>query len=186
MKLNDSIVELENLSENSIYKRDKIEWWLLKYDEVYKYYYNDKETRSKMKITYRADASSHRKESIDLLNKINVFLDTYEVLDKVSEFYRNELYFKDEVVFYKSIKDDIKEQNSWLEIHELGKVNKYDEFISLFQNTSKSSGYEFEILYPFSLPLKIRLDESEFKYTLKFLEILKSLKKMKNGSNRKN
>jgi len=168
------IKELENLSDNGVFNRNKIEWWLLKYDEDYQHYYNDKETRSKMKITCRADVSSHRKESIDLLNKINVFLDTYEVLDKVSEFFRNELYFKDEVVFYNSIKNDLKQLNSWLEIHELDKANKYAEFVSLFQNTSTLSGYGFEIFYPFSLPIKIKLDESDFKYTLRYLEILGS------------
>jgi hypothetical protein len=178
MKFIEIIEELKSLSDNGLFKRSKIEWWLLKYKEDYQHYYNDKETRSKMKITYRADASPHSKESIDLLNKINVFLDTYEVLDKVSEFYRNEQYFKDEVVFYNSIKDNNKEQISWSRKHELDKTNKYGEFVSLFQNTSTLSGYGFEILYPFSLPLKIRLDESEFKYTLKFLEILKSFKKM--------
>ena len=178
MKFTPIIEELKSLSDNGIYKRGKLEWWLLKYEEEYKYYYNDKETRSTMRITYRADASSQRKESIDLLNKINVFLYTYEVLGKVTKFYRNELHFKDEIKRYNSIKNNVKELDSWLKTHELDKNKKYAAFVNLFENTRTVSGYRFDILYPFSLPLKIRLDELEFKYTLQFLKILERSKKM--------
>jgi RecG-like helicase len=34
------------------------------------------------------------------------------------------------------------------------------------------TGYELIILYPLSLPVKIKIDPLEFQYTLKFLEIL--------------
>jgi hypothetical protein len=178
MNHTEPIEELKSLSDEGVFRRDKIEWWLLKYDEYYQDHYRAKEDRSGMKITCRADAKPHIKKSIDLENKINWFLDTYEALDGVSEFYRVELYFKDELELYKSLKNDKAQLNSWLEKHKLDEGKKYKEFVYLFQDNRTLSGYKLDVLYPLSLPLKISLDESEFKYTLKFLEILEMSSKI--------
>ena len=172
MKFTNFIAELKSLSNKDIYKRDKIEWWLLKYKEDYQYHYQNKEIRPTMKITYRADTKPHIKKSIDLENTINRFLDTYEVLNKVTDFYRNEVYFKQELELYKSIKADAVGMKYWLAKHNLAESKKYADFVDLFQDNRTLSGYRFDILYPLSLPLKITLDESEFKYTIQFLEIL--------------
>jgi hypothetical protein len=174
--MNKFFKELENLSENGFYTKDRIEWWLLKYNEDYKHYYNDKETRPGMKITYRADASSHRKESIDLLNKINVFLDTYEVLLEVLECYKNEIFYKGQIEYYNKVKEDDLELSSWLQTHLFDEGEMQTNFNILFQNTSKESGYEFIIRYPFSLPVSIKLNESDFCYTLQLLSLLKTNK----------
>jgi hypothetical protein len=146
----ESIIELGSLSDNSIFKKDKIEWWLHKYAEYYNHYYEENRNRSGMKITHRADASTQTKQ----------------------------FYFKEELEVYNNLKNNVKEVNSWLEAHKLGKRQKYQEFVSLFQNTSTLSGYGFELFEPYNLPFKITLDELEFEYTLQFLKILDSVNKV--------
>ncbi len=161
--------ELENLSDSGIYKKDKIEWWLLKYEEEYNYLFNVLEAE-KVNFTHPRNLSKYKEEA--------QFLDTYEVLLKVSKFYRNEAFFKGQVELYNSIRDSEAQLSSWLETSKLVEGERYKEFISLFQNTAKLSGYEFVIRYPFSLPVSIKLDETDFKETLHFLEILEMSEKI--------
>ncbi len=163
------IEELEKFNNNGFYKRENIEWWLLKYEEEYRNQFNVLEAE-KINFTNPRNLSKYKEEV--------QFLDTYEVLLKVADFYRNEIYFKEQVELYDSIKDSNVQLDSWLEINKLVEGKRCKEFVYLFQNTTKLSGYDFVIRYPLSLPLSIKLDRTDFKYTLQFLEILERSNKV--------
>jgi|GEM_PF-6925840 len=167
--MNEIFEELENLSDNGIYKKDKIEWWLLKFEEEYNNQFNLLEAE-KINFTHPRNLSKYKEEA--------QFLDTYEMLLKVADFYRNEIYFKEQVELYHSIEDSKVQLESWLERNKLVEGKRYKEFVSLFQNTTKLSGYELVIRYPLSLPLSITLEEADFKYTLQLLKILERSSKV--------
>lgn len=169
MKTSEAFMELKDLSDSGLYSKDKIEWWLLKFEEEYNNLFNFFEAE-KVNFTHPRNLSKYKEEA--------QFLDTYEVLLKVADFYRNEIYFKEQVELYDSIKDSNAQLNSWLETNKLVEGKRYKEFVYLFQNTTKLSGYDFVIRYPLSLPLSIKLDKTDFKYTLQFLEILERSKKI--------
>ncbi len=169
MKTSEAFIELNDLSDSGLYSKDKIEWWLLKFEEEYNNLFNFFEAE-KVNFTHPRNLSKYKEEA--------QFLDTYEVLLKVADFYRNEIYFKEQVELYDSIKDSTAQLNSWLETNKLVEGKRYKEFVYLFQNTTKLSGYEFVIRYPFSLPVSIKLDETDFKETLHFLKILEMSEKV--------
>jgi hypothetical protein len=165
-----SIKELDSLSDKGIYQREKIEWWLMKYRKDYQQFDND--VFPSMKITFRADSSKQHKEKITLINETRAFVNTYKILDKVSEFYRNEIYYKEELEIYSKLKNNL---NAW--IRKSAEDSKYSEFVNLFQDNRTPLGYKLDILYPLDLPLKISLYEPDFNYTFKYLEILKNFEK---------
>lgn len=171
----ESIEELKLLSDEGLFKKSKIEWWLLKYSEDYQLFENDVFTP--MRITYRADAPAEHKEKINLLNELRTFVNTYKVLDKVSVFYRAEAYFKEEVVIYNKIKNDSNKLKTWLVKQKFIENDKYSEFENLFQDNRTLSGYKLDVLYPLGIPIKITLQESDFKHTLQYLKVLNTLKK---------
>lgn len=155
--------DLKSLSLDEVFNRPKIELWLNKYKSEFKTQSGFFEELSK-EFTYPRSLTLYQSES--------QFLDTYEVLLEVLECYRNEPYYKANIEHYRTIKESKDKTDSWLQTLKLDEDKRLSKFKQLFQNTSALSGYEFVIRYPFSLPVTIKLDEVEFKYTLKFLEIL--------------
>lgn len=177
MKFSSLIKDLENSSHEGIYPKDKIEHWLHKYQKDYQIHNEGIGNRPSMPVTYRKDVNFNVKKRIDFINKTIPFLDTYEALLEVLECYNNEYYYKAEMELYTVIKSDKLKLKSWLELHKLDKGKKLSKFKQLFQNTSTLSGYELVIRYPFSLPVKIKLDEADFKETLQFLKLLERSEK---------
>ncbi|MCH3883498.1 DUF3127 domain-containing protein [Tenacibaculum aquimarinum] len=169
-----SLKELGNLSDKGIYKRDKVEWWLMKYEDKH-------QTLLRFFDELKSIVKSPR--SLTKYANQSQFLDMYEVLLKVTEFYRNEDYFKEQIGIYNLVKNDLGQLESWLEIHKTDKKHKYREFVSLFQDNSTISNYNLTILYPLSLPVKVKLDELDFYHVLRFLEILEKSNKIQiNGA----
>jgi prolyl oligopeptidase PreP (S9A serine peptidase family) len=99
-------------------------------------------------------------------------LDLYEALNEVLNFYNNESYFEKQLEIYELVKNDNEQFNTWLEYHRADKKYMYERFVTLFSDNATVTGFNLTILYPLSLPVKVKLDASEFQYTLKFLEIL--------------
>ena len=157
--------ELKELSVNGIYNKTSIEFWLHKNDHNYKKLIKDVHTLNKE--FPNAYIRNH-----NMLQNEAKFLDTYEVLLDVLECYENELYHKEQMAYYNRIKNDELEFNSWLQMHKLDEGDMQTKFKQLFQNTSKLSGYEFIIRYPFDLPLTIKVDELDFKNTIQFINII--------------
>lgn len=159
--------ELENLSDNGFYTEEKIVWWLDKHKLRFEKLKTDIEALAK---EFQDDYVRNHKG----LQKEAQFLDTYEVLQEVLECYKNELYYKEQIEYYNKVKEDELEVNSWLRLHKLDESEMQTKFKMLFQNTATASGYEFVIRYPFSLPVSIKFNESDFLYTLQLLSLLKN------------
>ncbi|KIX20731.1 hypothetical protein SY27_12645 [Flavobacterium sp. 316] len=159
--------ELENLSDNGFYTKDKIVWWLDKHKLRFE----------KLKKDIDALANEFQDDYVRShkgLQKEAQFLDTYEVLQEVLECYKNELYYKGQIEYYNKVKDDEFEVNSWLQLHKLDEGEIQTKFKMMFQNTSIASGYEFVIRYPFSLPVTIKFNESDFCHTIQLINLLKN------------
>jgi hypothetical protein len=169
MKISNQIKELKSLeSSEGFYSRDKISWWLIKYEEEYYKQLNFFESIP-LDIDNPRNLTKYTKES--------QFLDLYEALNKVLSFHNNESYFKEQLEVYELVKNDDERLNTWIDYHKTDKKCKYEEFVSLFSDNRTVTGFNLTILYPLSLPVKVKLDESEFQYTLKFLELLERLDK---------
>ncbi|WP_158635208.1 DUF3127 domain-containing protein [Formosa maritima] len=164
------IKELESLSSiEGFYSRDKIAWWLLKHEEEY---------HSQVSFFDTLSTACDSPRNLTKFSKEAQFLDLYEALSKVLEFYKEEAYYKDKLEVYDLVKNNVEQLNAWFELHKIDNSYKYNQFVSLFQNNSTISGFKLEIGYPLSLPVKVKLDESEFHYTLKFLELLERSSKI--------
>lgn len=161
------ITDLENHAKNGIYRREGIESWLLKYSLKFE------RVRNEIETLHKEFPDAYIRSHPKLENEAK-FLDTYEVLLEIIDCYINEIYYKGQIEFYNRIKYEKAELVSWLWMHKFDEGKMQSTFNKLFQNTSTSSGYEFIIKYPFSLPVTIMLDESDFKYTLHFMDILKN------------
>ena len=171
MILSEIFAELESLSQQGLYRKDSIQYWLLKHRIIYKTLNKDIDTLNKeFPNSYIRNYYAFKDES--------KFLDTYEVLLEVLKCYKKELYFKEQIVFYNDIKDNGAHFNSWLSKKKVSENKFISQFNQMFQNTTMPSGYEFIIRYPFFLPVNIKLDESDFKHTLQFLEILEMSRRL--------
>jgi hypothetical protein len=166
MKFSELIDELIELSKDGFFTRDRIGWWLDKHKFRFKKLSADIDTLSK-------EFQDEYVRNHHLLQNEAIFLDTYEVLLKILECYKNEQYYKGQIEYYNKVKDDDLELSSWLQTHLSDGGEMQTNFNMLFQNTSTVSGYEFIIRYPFSLPVSIKFNESDFHYTLQFLSLLK-------------
>jgi hypothetical protein len=178
MTQKDAIRELKSLSEKGIYKKSKLKWWLQKYADQYTYFIKGRENRDAMAITYRADARPEVKEFIHLENKINTFLDTYETLENVIELYANETYYKEQIVAYNKVKNNVSELNNWLATQYLDTGKQQSDFKILFGDNRELIDYSFKIHFPLSLNLSLIVDGNEFQYSLQFLNILERSKKI--------
>lgn len=167
MNFTQVIQELKSLASNDVYSKDKIELWLLKHEMVYKKLIKDLNTlNEEFPDAYIRNHSMLKNEA--------QFLDIYEVLLDIIDCYKNETYYKGQVEFYHQIKNDEPELRSWLWMHKFDEGKMQSKFNQLFQNNTVLTGYEFVIRYPFSLPVAIKLDESDFQHTLELISILKN------------
>ena len=93
------IEEFTSLSSNDIYSMSKIEWWLLKNHDLYKHV---REIESN-KYCYNIDGRNVRLPDFGEPTAEEKFLNFYEALEIVSDFHRNENYFKQEMSTYNNI-----------------------------------------------------------------------------------
>lgn len=82
MKFEELLEELKSLSNKGFYTKGKIDWWLLKHEERYKYLCRDFDL---LKIEFpKADIYSHK-----MLKKESEFIKLYNNLYELSEKHRN-------------------------------------------------------------------------------------------------
>lgn len=100
MKFKELIEELKSLSNEGLYTRGKIDWWLLKYEKRYQSLSKDFDL---LKAEFpKSDIDGHK-----LLKRESAFIKLYESLYEVSEYYRDENLDK-ELVNINEIINDIK------------------------------------------------------------------------------
>lgn len=165
--MNEVFEELKNLSNDGIYSRKELEWWVLKNELRYK-------DVCRIIDTLNDEFPDLHARSHVSYDKDGQFLTTYEVLLDVIECYKNESYHKGEMVFYNKIRNDKEELGSWLQMHKLDEGKMQSKFKQLFENTSRLSGFEFILRHPFMFPILIKFSEADFQYTLDFIDILKN------------
>lgn len=102
--LNNYLQELKSLSADSIISIDKVEFWLLKYQDEYNHL---KYLREGELPPLSNDATAEDK-----------FIELYEQLDEVSRYHRFEPYCKEQLEIYTSIKNDTEKLDKWLSTNE--------------------------------------------------------------------
>lgn len=99
-----SINELKSLSTDSIISLDKIEFWLLKYQDEYSHL---KFLREGKLLPLSNYATAEEK-----------FVDLFEQLEEVSRYHKFEYYCKEQLDIYASIKNDTEKVEKWLSTNE--------------------------------------------------------------------
>ncbi|WP_159022266.1 DUF3127 domain-containing protein [Formosa sp. L2A11] len=164
--MNEVFHMLESLSsDKGLYSKEKVAWWLLKYE---KEYYSQLRFFETLSINYKSP------RNLTKYTKESQFLELYEILNKVMGFCNEEAYYKDQLDVYDSVKNNVEQSKKWFEIHKTDRKHKYSEFECLFQDTSTPCGFNFEV----GFPLSVKFKKSEFQYTLKFLEIIEMSSKV--------
>ena len=169
----ESINELKSLiDKQSILTIDKMEWWLLKYNDYYKgtHYYMYGSNRFTTEIE---DGFILR---IPPLNeKIRKeLLDVYKGLEEISKWHKFENHFKKVLINYKEISNSINEVKKWVVKNEsIGNdlSNTFGGTLDIEDSDNKL------ILYSPIYPAKLRIytPREEFKYTIEFYIVFNEL-----------
>jgi hypothetical protein len=162
--------ELMALKENDILSMDKINWWLLKYYSDYK---NTKGIEQN-KFLYNVDSITMRLPDKSHKNIDEIFIDTYEALDRLAFLHKNEDYFGMELEVFADVKNSEKGLKQWLKCNQTLGSEIYACFIIDYLDYSEDS-FHLNIFIPSNKEYEIYIDGNEFKYTVQFLEIFNGL-----------
>lgn len=153
-----SIKELISLSVDSIISIDKVEFWLLKYQDKYNHL---KSLREGELPPLSNDAAEDDK-----------FLDLYEHLEEVSRYYRFEPSCKEQLEIYASIKNDTVKVWKWLSTN---KDFYYEELIHFSLNYLDYLGndkqYHLKIFSYLNKDLELYINGKDF-------ELIKEIEKI--------
>jgi hypothetical protein len=151
---------------------DKIYWWLLKYQETYAYL--NEEEQSKY-VTELKDGSVVRLPPLQKANEDQIFLCIYEALNFLSDFHRNEEYFRKELMRYKLISEvDILCLKNWVADNEKIGADDYACFLLDYLDYSDTPEH-LNIFLLYANDLNFYVNKEDFKYTLDFLEVFQDL-----------
>ena len=146
------IEELDSLPDGT-YSLAAIEWWLLKYQDEYN---RIKEEESK-RFMYFIDGKWVRlPDYFEARTSNEKFLEIYDSLNKITDFHKQENYFKQEMAIYKSLKNNPEKVKEWLAKNEHFGANEY-----LMFSLENESG--------------INIDREDFKYAIQFKETFDSI-----------
>lgn len=130
------------------------------------------------KIIYDSLESKKHIQSKDIryyISKEYKFYSLFKEIIKVSKSYKNEAYFKNELLIYDRIKTNESELNIWLKNQYLDKGERQSLFNNLFMDNRELSGYSFTTNNPYLLSV----NPLEFESSKKFISILERSKKVK-------
>ncbi len=169
----DWLKEFQELPQNNIYSIVRIEWWLMKYSEVYK---NEYKCFYSQYLIELEDGATVRLPPFGKKTDTEKFLDLYQALDNISQFHRNEKYFEQEVITYLKIKESKTELKAWaLKNEELG-ANKYVCFLLDYLDYDEDENVNhLSVFVPSLKDLDIFVDRQDFKFTIEFLEIFNEI-----------
>lgn len=157
------IKEFLQLSNNNIYSIDKIEWWLLKYSELY--------DECKCDLSFLTYVERENEEGI------NQFRHLYVDLSKMADIHKYESYCENLLKEYDIIKDNLELVKNWMRNNEKF-YNEY-EFKTLDRMTDRdcivdlnlsSSNLEMSLDYD-KVDEIFLIDCRDFKYILEFTRI---------------
>lgn len=166
-------LEFLDLSINRIFEMSKIEYWLLKYSELYKKTY---EFVHSQHLFTTDDSSVIRLPPFGKPTAEEIFLDLYKVLETISEFHRNEKYFEQEIVEYHKIKNSHSKLKNWILKNEKLGTEKYVCFLIDYLDYDENDEEEHLNVYVHnSKDFDIYIDQKDFKNTIDFIQTFNEL-----------
>lgn len=167
--------DLFELSSKNIFLMNRIEWWLLKYSDTYKDIQTYLEENGVENYWLEPGNTIYLPTSEDpIIKNVNRFLYLYEALDIISELHRNEPYFKQEMLAYPKVKDELETLKAWVDKSEQLMLDKYVMFLADYLDYIPSTE-NLKVNVRCSPDLDIFIDPKDFQYTIEFLEIFSKL-----------
>jgi hypothetical protein len=169
----EKIEGLKSLSNDSIFKISKIEWWLLKHETLYKQTKKINDYKNLYEIN---DRIVRLPDNIGNSTSDEKFIDVYESLDVLTKLHRNEDYLKQEMAIYNMIKDEPLKVKHWLKKNEkLGAEDYVTFLIDYLDYDPNDNEYHLKVFFLKNDKLEVYVDRQDFKYTIEFLEVFNAL-----------
>lgn len=167
-----TVFNLQQLNKKKCISISKIEWWLLKYSNIYKQIIAFNKSKN---VSFRLDdASISKLPPLDESTKHREFLDLYRRLDNISELHRYENYFEQQMKEFSNIKDSHYELKKWVAKNEHLGANKFVLFLVDYLDYSENPEH-LNVYFPYSKEFDLYIDRKDFKNTIDFLEIFNEL-----------
>lgn len=160
----------------SLFSIQEIEWWLLKYSDLYKECKDTYDAKHSDPIFRNDDGSVIRLPSMGNPSYIEKVLDLYEALDTLTEYHKDEQYFEQELVEYQKIKSSKPNLKKWVAKNESLGADKYICFLIEYLDYDKDGQEEhLKVSVYTSKEIEIYINRQDFKNTIDFLEIFNEL-----------
>ncbi len=157
-----ALEELKDLKENGFHTIPKIHWWLLKYNDLYKYCKENWNNGS----CFGELACSHT-----LGSEEDKFRDFYESLEEVADLHKKEAYFKEQMQVLEKVRDHSLALMKWLLHNE--KLGVEDFLIFWIEWLEEDNVVNPNITNFPNIEMKILA--KEFESTIQFLEVFNEL-----------
>ncbi|MEO9893110.1 hypothetical protein [Aurantibacter sp.] len=160
------IFEFKGLITDGIYSMAKVEWWLLKYTDEYE---KTVEIENKLHWYEFEDGSKSRLPSFWKPSSEVGFINLFQELDLISEFYKEENKIEDVLKEYYAVKNSGPKLNKWiLEYEQLGK-GKYFNFLISYLDYEGVDDIEHPMVFIHSMDdFPIYIEKNDFKNTIEF------------------
>ncbi len=156
-EIHSSIAELKDLNEQGFYTIPKVNWWLLKYSDLYKYCKENWNNGS----CFGELPCSHTMGSEE--DKFRYF---YENLEEVVDLHKKEPYFREQMEKLKMVRDNYPSLMQWLRQNEKLGV---EDFLIFWIEWLGEDGIVDPYIREFK-KINIRFRSKEFENTINFLE----------------
>lgn len=166
-------MEIQELTRSNPNSMNKIEWWLLKYRDVFK------KVKGSLADDYLYDLDDHSNMRLPMSLKASHndrFINVYESLDSLSTIHRLENYFQTQLLEFKKVRMTKAGTNKWLKKNEyLGADKLACFFIDYLDYDDDDKVENLKVFFHTAPNLKIFIQSNDFRYTIKFLEIFQEL-----------
>lgn len=167
-------LELINLrSLENLISISKIEWWLLKYDHLYKqikeYVYNQN-------LYEIEDGIILRTPDFNNVSEDEKFLDLYSALDELTELHRNENYFREELFYYYKNLNSSEIVGKWYDKNETKIAESYGCFlVDYLDYDVEEKVTDLSVFIPSMPKLELFVFKKDFEFTIKFIELYNNI-----------
>ncbi|WZL88266.1 hypothetical protein VS868_11735 [Salinimicrobium sp. 3283s] len=158
-EIEEAIETLKNLRKDIFYNVPKLSWWLLHYEELYHYAFDNR---------HNGSCFEGMGCSCSWNNPESRFSDIYSALKEIVDLYHYEKYFKSELETLKNIRNDYPALMQWLKKNEKQGSEDFLLFwIEEWHNPEEASVNPIILNWS---DLEIKFNAEEWKYTIEFLE----------------
>lgn len=170
MKNNNPLQELESLILEEIISMPKIEWWLLKYKEAYKV---SKYVERQENTFIDVDEEATYLPSLSKPTVEEKLIEVYEALERLSNYYRNEQYYKNQLLKYEVIKHNSEEVKANEEKYKAENYLLF--FVDYLDYEINNEEYHLKLSFHKSPNCELFVNRMDFIHTINFLEIFNTL-----------